>query len=89
MATFTVTCRGKIGRGVITQLSDRGFFSHEEPELGFEGDGMKRYVLQVEAGSPEDAVLVARGAMAVAGGQARDYQAIEGEAAGPAEAELD
>ena len=78
MATYSVTCRGKLGRGVITQLSDRGFYSHEEPELGFEGDGMKRHFLKVEAGSADDAILVAKGAMAVAGGEARDYQATAG-----------
>ncbi len=83
MATFTVTCRGKLGRGVITLLTNAGVFRHDEPELGFEGDGMKRYVLQVEAGSPDDAILVARGQMAVAGGEARDYQAIEGAAPEP------
>ena len=87
MATYTVTCRGKLGRGVITQLSNGGFYSHEEPELGFEGDGMKRHFLRVEAGSPDDAILVAKGAMAVVGGRALDYQATAGEPAGPAEPE--
>lgn len=77
MATYTVTCRGKLPRGVITQLTNGGFYLHEEPELGFEGDGMKRHFLKVEAGSAEDAILVAKGAMAVAGGEARDYQATD------------
>jgi hypothetical protein len=77
MATYTVTCRGNLRRGVITQLTNGGFYLHEEPELGFEGDGMKRHFLQVEAGSPDDAILVAKGAMAVAGGQARDYTATD------------
>jgi hypothetical protein len=84
MATFTVTCRGRLARGVITQLTDRGFYLHEEPELGFEGDGMKRHFLKIEAGSADDAILVAKGAMAVAGGEARDYQATVG---GPPEPE--
>ena len=79
MATFTVTCRGRLARGVITQLTDRGFYLHEEPEPGFESDGMKRHLLKIEAGSPDDAILVAKGAMAVAGGEARDYQATAGE----------
>jgi hypothetical protein len=78
MAAFTVTCRGDLGRGVVTQLTNGGFYLHEEPELGFEGDGMRRHFLKVEAGSPEDAILVAKGAMAVAGGTARDYTAVEG-----------
>jgi hypothetical protein len=80
MATFTVTCRGKLPRGVITQLTNAGVYLYEEPEPGFEADGMKRHLLQIEAGSGEDAILVAKGAMAVAGGQARDYQASEGAA---------
>lgn len=78
MPTYTVTCRGKLPRGVITQLTNGGFYLHEEPELGFEGDGVKRHFLKVEAGSADDAILVAKGAMAVAGGAARDYQAAEG-----------
>jgi hypothetical protein len=79
MATYTVTCRGKLSRGVITQLSNAGVYLHDEPELGFEGNGMKRHFLKIEAGSAEDAILVAKGAMAVAGGEARDYQATVGE----------
>jgi hypothetical protein len=78
MPIYTVTCRGKLSRGVITQLSNAGVYLHEEPELGFEGDGMKRHFMKIDAGSPEDAILVAKGAMAVAGGEARDYTAVEG-----------
>jgi len=78
MPIYTVTCRGDLGRGVITQLSERGVYLHDEPELGFEGDGMKRHFLRIEASSPEDAILVAKGALAVTGGTARDYQATEG-----------
>jgi hypothetical protein len=39
---------------------------------------MQRHFLKIEAGSPEDAILVAKGAMGVAGGEARDYTATEG-----------
>jgi len=78
MPTYTVTCRGKLPRGVITQLTNGGFYLHEEPEPGFEGDGMKRHLLKIEAGSADDAILVAKGAMAVAGGAALDYQATDG-----------
>jgi hypothetical protein len=78
MPTFTVTCRGSLPRGVVTQLTNGGVYRHEESEPGFEGDGMKRHFLQIEAGSADDAILVAKGAMAVAGGSARDYQATEG-----------
>jgi hypothetical protein len=79
MATYTVTCRGKLARGVITQLTNAGVYVSDEPELGFEGDGMKRHFLKIEAGSGDDAILVAKGAMAVAGGDAHDYQATAGE----------
>jgi hypothetical protein len=78
MPIYTVSCRGDLTRGVITQLSNKGVYLHEEPELGFEGDGMKRHFLKIEAGSPDDAILVAKGAMAVAGGEARDYAATAG-----------
>ncbi len=78
MATYTVTCRGTLGRGVITQLTNGGFYLHEEAEPGFERDGTARHFLKVEAGSADDAILVAKGAMAVAGGSARDYQATAG-----------
>jgi hypothetical protein len=79
MAIYTVTCRGKLGRGVVTQLSNAGVYLHDEPELGFEGEGLMRHFLRIEAGSADDAILVAKGAMAVAGGDARDYQATAGE----------
>ena len=78
MPIYTVTCRGDLARGVVTQLSNAGVYLHDEPELGFEGDGMERHFLKIDAGSPEDAILVAKGAMAVAGGEARDYTATEG-----------
>ena len=78
MPTYTVTCRGKLSRGVVTQLTNAGVYLHEEPELGYEGDGMQRHLLKIEAGSVDDAILVAKGAMAVAGGDARDYTAVEG-----------
>lgn len=78
MPIYTVTCRGKLARGVITQLTNAGVYLHEEPELGYEGDGMQRHLMRIEASSPDDAILVAKGQMAVAGGEARDYTATEG-----------
>lgn len=78
MPIYTVTCRGDLARGVITQLSNAGVYLHDEPEPGFAGEGVQRHLLKIEAGSPEDAILVAKGAMAVAGGAARDYTAAEG-----------
>jgi hypothetical protein len=78
MPIYTVTCRGKLTRGVITQLTNAGVYVDEEPELGYDGDGMQRHLLRIEASSADDAILVARGQMAVAGGEARDYTATEG-----------
>lgn len=78
MSIYTVTCRGHLGRGVVTQLSNAGVYLREEPEPGYEGDGMKRHFLKIEAGSADDAILVAKGAVAVAGGAARDYTATAG-----------
>ena len=42
MATYTVTCRGKLSRGVITQLSDRGFYLYEAENLDEALDVAKR-----------------------------------------------
>jgi hypothetical protein len=78
MPIYTVTCRGKLTRGVVTQLSNAGVYLQEEAELGYEGDGMQRHLLKIEASSADDAILVAKGRMAVAGGAARDYTATEG-----------
>jgi hypothetical protein len=78
MPIYTVTCRGKLARGVITQLANAGVYLHEEPELGYEGNGMQRHLLKIEASSADDAILVAKGRMAVAGGEARDYTATDG-----------
>jgi hypothetical protein len=78
MPIYTVTCRGKLTRGVITQLNNPGVYLQEEPELGYEGDGMQRHLMKIEASSADDAILVAKGRMAVAGGEARDYTATEG-----------
>lgn len=77
MPTYTVTCRGDFRRGVVTQLTNAGVYSHEEPEPGFEADGTKRHFLQIDASSADDAILVAKGSVAVAGGSAHDYQATD------------
>jgi hypothetical protein len=75
MATYSVSCRGDFSRGSITQLEDAGVYQFAERDLGIAGtEGLIRHYLTVEAGSPEDAVLVARGALAVAGAEASDYQ---------------
>ncbi len=75
MPTYLVTCRGELSRGVVAQLDELGHYRYAEREVGFmEGEGVRRHHLEVEAGRPEDAIMIARGAVAVAGGTASDYQ---------------
>ncbi len=75
MPTYLVTCRGDLSRGVVNQLDEKGQYRYAEREVGFaEGEGVQRHHLEIEAGSPADAILIARGAVAVAGGSASDYQ---------------
>jgi hypothetical protein len=75
MATYSVSCRGELSRGAISQLQAAGVYRVAERDAGIAGtEGLVRHYLTIEAGSPEDAVLVARGALAVAGGEATDFQ---------------
>ena len=71
MATlYSVTCRGSLRGGVIVRLRELGMY-----RVALDGDGEDRHELRVEAGSPEDAILRVRGALAVAGGEAFDFRA--------------
>lgn len=71
MATlYSVTCSGRFGGGVIVKLRELGMYRSAIP-----GEGDPRHELRVEAGSPDDAILRVRGAVAVAGGEAFDYRA--------------
>jgi hypothetical protein len=75
MQTYLVTCRGDLARGVVNQLDKKGQYRHAEREVGFSaGEGVQRHHLEIDAGSAADAILIARGAVAVAGGSASDYQ---------------
>jgi hypothetical protein len=75
MPAYSVSCRGDLPRGAIAQLEEAGLYQAAERELGFtESDRIRRHFLIVEAGSPEDAILIARGALAVAGATASDFQ---------------
>lgn len=75
MPTYLVSCRGDLSGGAITHLREAGMYQHAERDRGIAGgEGLVRHFLTVEAGSPEDALLVARGALAVAGGEGSDYQ---------------
>ena len=79
MATFTVSLRGDLSGGAITHLRESGMYGFAERDPGIVGgEGLLRHYLAIEAGSPEDAVLVARGALAVAGGEGSDFQVEEG-----------
>ncbi|HEY2717915.1 MAG TPA: hypothetical protein VGI73_17015 [Solirubrobacterales bacterium] len=83
MPSYSVSCRGELSGGAITHLRQAGMYQHAERDAGIAGsEGLIRHFLAIEAGSPEDAVLVARGALAVAGGEATDFQV---EAAPPPE----
>lgn len=78
MPTFFVSCRGELSGGAITHLETGGVYRFAEREPGLAGgEGLIRHYLAIEAGSPEDAVLVARGALAVAGGEGTDFQVEE------------
>jgi hypothetical protein len=68
---YSVTCTGEFSGGVIVKLRDLGMY-----RVAVAGEGRPRHELQVEAGSPDDAILRARGAVAVAGGQGFDYRAV-------------
>jgi hypothetical protein len=75
MATYSVSCRGDLPGGAIAHLEEAGLYRFAEGDPGIAGsEGLIRHYLTIEAGSPEDAILVARGALAVAGGEATDYQ---------------
>jgi hypothetical protein len=74
MATYSVSCRGELSGGAITKLREASLYHSSEREEGIAGsEGLIRHYLMIEAGSPEDAILVARGALAVAGAEARDF----------------
>ncbi|HYC80341.1 MAG TPA: hypothetical protein VEB65_01065 [Solirubrobacterales bacterium] len=78
MPTFSVSCRGDLSGGAIAQLEDAGVYRFAERESGIAGsEGLVRHYLAIDAGSPEDAILVARGALAVAGGEGTDFQVEE------------
>ena len=78
MSTFSVSFRGDLSGGAITHLTAGGLYRVAEREPGIAGgEGLVRHFLTIEAGSPEDALLVARGALAVAGGEGSDFQVEE------------
>lgn len=86
MATvYTVTCQGEFSGGAIVKLKEMGMY-RVRVASGRYDEGETSHELQVEAGSAEDAILRAKGAVAVAGGRGRNFQATEGAGeAGPAE----
>lgn len=78
MATaYTVTCQGEFSGGTIVKLKEMGLYRVRVAPGRFD-EGETRHELLVEAGSAEDAILRAKGAVAVAGGSARNYEATEG-----------
>jgi hypothetical protein len=78
MPTYSVSFRGDISGGAITQLETGGLYRSAEREPGIAGsEGLIRHYLLIEASRPDDAILVARGALAVAGGEGTDFQVDE------------
>ena len=78
MATYSVSCRGDLSGGAIAKLEESGIYRAAEREPGIAGsEGLIRHYLVIEASKPEDAILVARGALAVAGGEGTDFQVEE------------
>lgn len=73
---YTVTCRGDFSGGTIVKLKEMGMYRVRVAPGRYEEDAA-RHELRVEAGSPEDAILRVRGAVAVAGGSASDYEVAE------------
>lgn len=83
-AAYTVTCQGELSGGTIVKLKEMGLYRVRVAPGRFD-EGETRHELRVEAGSAEDAILRAKGAVAVAGGSARNYKASEeGEPSEPA-----
>lgn len=75
MPAFSVSTRSELSGGAITHLQQAGLYQFAERDPGIAGtEGLVRHYLKIEAGSPEDAILVARGALAVAGAEATDLQ---------------
>lgn len=78
MPVYTVSCRGNLSGGAIVHLREAGMYVGAAEEHGLGAmDGKLRHEMSIEATSPEDAILVARGALAVAGAEAHDFTAEE------------
>lgn len=68
MARYWVSCRAALSGGAITHLRDAGIYRSAEPvEVTVGSAGGTRHYLSVEARDPEDALMIARGALAIAG----------------------
>jgi len=77
---YTVTFQAELSGGAIVKLKEMGLY-RVRVEPGRFDEGEARHELLVEAGSAEDAILRAKGAVAVAGGSARNYKATDESAA--------
>lgn len=68
MARYWVSCRAALSGGAITHLRDAGIYlSAESLEVTAGSASGTRHYLSVEARDSEDALLIARGALAIAG----------------------
>lgn len=70
---YWVSCRAALSGGAITHLRDTGIYrSAELVEKSTGPAGESRHYLSIEARDPEDALLIARGALAIAGASVDD-----------------
>ena len=71
MATlYSVTCRADLAAGMIVRLREIGLYHAAVADATD-----PRHEFHAEAGSPDDAILRVRGAIAVVGGEGFDYRA--------------
>jgi hypothetical protein len=75
MASYWISCRGELSGGAIAHLRYAGIYRCASEDRGFAPQEPVRHYLSIEARDPEDALLIARGALAVAGAGAHDLRA--------------
>lgn len=75
LARYWVTCRAVLSGGTIAHLRDAGIYrSSTAADAGTRSAGGPRHYLSVEARDADDALLIARGALAVAGAEVSEIE---------------
>jgi hypothetical protein len=67
---YSVICRADLSAGMIVRLREMGLY-----RVAVADSREPRHEFHAEAGSPDDAILRVRGAIAVVGGEGFDYRA--------------